>query len=79
MHHHPDHAPSLDAMAAVVGHHADKLADHAEQLAELDKRADVVDLQLAVWKGQLRLLAAIAGLVGGGVGGLVAVLGQLVG
>ncbi len=65
---------NIDGLAAIVGTHADKLADHGEQLDKLDERADVVDLQLAVWKGQLRTLAAIAGVVGGIVGALAGAL-----
>ncbi len=72
---HPAHQPpSLDVLASIVGTHAQTLADHGDKLATLDDRADLVDLQLAVWKGQLRLLAGIAGLVGGGVGGLVSAM-----
>lgn len=56
----------------LVGVHAERLAEHTTKIEALDKRVDTLDLQVAVWKGQLRMLAAIAGLVGGGVGGLVA-------
>lgn len=67
--------PSVEVLAAILGQQASTLNEHGEKLALLVDRANVVDMQLAVWKGQLRLLAAIAGLVGGGVGGVVATVG----
>lgn len=70
----PNELRSVDALAAAVGHHADRIAENRAAIAALDERADLVDVQLAVWKGQLRMLAAIAGLVGGSVGGLVSAL-----
>ena len=64
--------PNLDAVAAVTSVHADQLLAHVKRMDKLDRRLDGLDIQVAVWRGQLRLLAAIAGISGGVVGGAVA-------
>ena len=71
---------SLDSLATLAGVHAQQLADVRSDVDDLDDRMNTVSQQIAVWRGQLRLVAILAGSVAGIVGTVTgAVVGAIVG